>query len=257
MADEGEGLEERTEEASQHRRDEWRSEGRVAYSRELSAALMSMSLIGVFYMFPNWIYKGIYSVFETYLSSLSIYSKEDLSIGQASGLLTFMVKGCLMIGLPIMVVAVVVGVLGSVFQVGFMWTTKPIEPDFEKINPQNGIKRIFGTEGFFEFFKAIFKFTIAGTLVYLFVIRKFSESSMYMSLDPQEVALHVSKNIFHILTMVAGSMLVLSIIDYGFQKYRYEQKIKMTKEESRQERKSQEGNPQMRYHCAYEILFLN
>ncbi len=244
MADEG--LEERTEEASQKRRDDWREEGRVAQSRELVSALVLFAVAGTLYYSSNWFFGGVAELFKNSWSELVPMSKGDWSISTMTSITKFVIKTFSMAVFPVAVASLATGVLGTIAQSGLVWTTKPLSPNLEKLNPLSGISRMMSLEVVFEFAKSAVKFAIIGGVLYSSLSQRIGEASDLWTADVSTIVLILFKQLVHILFVIAGCMLIISLADFGFQKFRFEQKIKMTRQEVREERKQMEGNPQIK-----------
>ena len=150
------------------------------------------------------------------------------------------------ISAPFVGAAMVIGVAGSLLQTGFIWSTKGLEPDIEKLNPISGLERIFSLDGFAEMAKAIFKFTIIASITYAFLKNRIGQTGNLFSLEAGGLAVFAGRNSISLLLSVGIAMLVLSGLDYTYQRFRYEQKIRMTKEEVKEERRQLDGNPQIK-----------
>ncbi len=131
-------------------------------------------------------------------------------------------------------------------QFGLLWNSKALEMDIEKVNPMAGAKRILSIEGLFEFFKALIKFVVVGAIVWFALSKLLKNSGTLWGHEPRVILGFAGKEIMVILITVVFAMFIISAFDFGFQKYRHEQKIKMTKEEVKQERKQSEGSPQIK-----------
>lgn len=246
MAESDEGLDDKTEEATQHRRDDWRKEGQVAQSRELVAAAVLLTVTGSVWVFSQWSLKGMSALFETSFSEISRLGTQTWSIETMMTVLLYCLKNLGQILLPVGLAAVLIGVLGSFAQVGFLWTTKPIEPDLERINPLSGLQRLVSIEGFFELVKATIKFVIVGALTHMLLMKWVKGTGGLWEVDPQQAGVFIGTKIIVVMLTVGTAMFLMSMVDYGFKKFRYEQKIKMTKQEAKEERKRTEGSPQIR-----------
>jgi len=246
MADEGEGLEERTEEASQTRREEWKREGNVTQSRELSSAILLLATTTAIYMSSQWSLKGVYVLFSDLLSEINRLALAEWSPETIMVIARHLFKTLIYILAPVVGSAFFVGILSSIAQTGFVWTTRPLEPDLGRLSPMKGLKRVFGLEGVFEMGKAILKFIVVGVVVYIFLKKWVREAGDLWSLEVPALSLYLGRHVLDILLIVGGSMFALSLVDFSFQKFRFEQKIKMTKQEAKEERKQNDGNPQIK-----------
>jgi len=246
MSNADDDLGEKSEEASQHRRDEWKREGRVFQSKELISAGMLFFMVLTLFMSSKYIFGGMGWIFEDIYSDLLRVVSDDWSVETAISIFSYAVKVFSKIFFPIAITAFIVGIFGSVLQTGFVWSTKTFEMDLGKLSPLKGIKRIFGAEGAFELLKAIVKFILVGSMLYALMSGWVHDATGFWGLEPGQFAVVFGPQLLKVLGSVAIAMMVMAAFDFGFQKYRYEQQIKMTKQESREERKQVEGDPQIK-----------
>ncbi len=246
MAGEDEGLEDRTEEATSQRRDDWRKEGRVSQSRELGGAMALLGVSGALYATAGWSMRGLSSVFEVSFRQAAEHARGDFSIGLMGSVLNYSMKSILYIAGPACVAAMVVGVLVTLAQTGIVWTAKPLEMDLDKLNPINGAKRIFSFDGLVEMTKAILKFTIVFSVVYGILKSRLRQAGGLWDVETPSLVLYMGQQIIVVLSSVGISLAVMAGLDYAYQRFRFEQKIRMTKEEVKEERKQSEGNPHTR-----------
>lgn len=239
-------LDDKTEEATQQRRDEWKQEGQIAQSRELTAAAVLLAVTGAIWVTSQWSLKGMGSVFETSFTEVGRLGQTQWSIATVMSMAFYAIKASGMILLPVGITAIVIGVLVNFAQVGFLWTTKPIEPDLNRLNPMTGLMRLFSIDGFFELSKSIVKFIIIGALTYWLLKKWVKGAGGLWEVEAQEVGVFIGTKILNVMFVSGLGMFLMSGVDYGFKKFRFEQKIKMTKQEAKEERKKSEGNPQVR-----------
>jgi len=150
--------------------------------------------------------------------------------------------------LPILAVAVFAALFSNMVQVGINFTTKPITPDFSRVLPRLGqfFKRIFSIEGIYNFFKSIIKMLIIGGVAY-FLIK--SDIYKLVNLDNAGIWLGlttVASLAIRLIIICAILLLLLSIPDILFQRWRFREKNKMSRQEMKEEMKMYEGDPQVR-----------
>ena len=150
MADDEDSPGERTEEATQHRREEFKNDGQTAQSRDLGAALVLLTVTLVFYMGARTSLNGLGEVFESSFLEMGQIGRGDFSIEKAIQIAKFSLKALMIILSPIIGGAFIIGVASSVMQTGFIWSGKPFELNLEKLSPFNGLGRIFSSDGVFE-----------------------------------------------------------------------------------------------------------
>jgi flagellar biosynthetic protein FlhB len=147
---------------------------------------------------------------------------------------------------PIMLGMMIVGVLASVVQVKPGVTPGVIKPRFSKLNPINGFKQKFGPPALFELAKNLIKLVAVGVPAGLLLWGRKDELLALGDTEPIGAGLLAIDLIMSIGFRVAGIYVAIAIIDYLYQKHRYEKNLKMTKHEVKQEMKQQELAPEMK-----------
>jgi flagellar biosynthesis protein FlhB len=241
-----ESFEERTEEATAQRREEWKKEGRVVQSRELTGALLMTAVIAALWMGSKTIVGGMWHLMQDLLGDIAKLGTADWNIPLVMAITTKVLGAVAVVLAPIAAASFVISILGTIVQTGFVWSTKNFELDLDRLNPVNGIGRIFSIEGVVEMIKACVKFVIIGSVVFFFLKRRIMEAGYLWDAEPNQLGVYLSRNLLIGLVSVAFSMLIIAGFDFAFQKFRYEQKIRMTKQEVKEERKQSDGNPQIK-----------
>lgn len=234
---------EKTESPSKKKRDDARKEGQVAFSKELSSVALLGSVLILFYFGSSLMRE---SIAETLIYTFQNIDLTELDIPLVKQLFDRSLKSAAEIVMPFFLTIVIVGILVSVLQVGVNFTLKPLQPKLGKINPLKGLARMFSKQAFVEFLKSVFKLSVIGYIGYY----TFQESSdaMHNLIATNSKTLLVTAFIligkFALRLFVA--MLIMAIFDYMFQLWDMEQKLKMTKQEVKDEYKQLEGDPALK-----------
>ncbi len=234
---------ERTEPASSRRLEQAREEGRVPQSRELAAFLVLLASIGGFWMFGGWLVQHASALLRKGLTFGHGAAFDSHAMGNALASLSW---DALFLASPLFLLALVGAVASPVLLGGLIFSTKSMAPDFARINPLTGMGRIFSMQGVAELVKAILKAALVGSVVYWVVVRQ--QGALFALLgQPIETGLASFGQmvLFATLALVGGVALVAAI-DVPFQLWQYYSKLRMTREEVRQEGKEQEGDPQVK-----------
>ncbi len=230
----------RTEEPSEHKIRKAREEGKVARSGEVSSSLVLLAGIATLGLLGEYIMRTSVQMFTFFLSRAG--SPDAFNGGL---LLTFM-RWLAAIALPILLVVFVVAVVGNVIQVGFLFTVKPITPDFSRIVPRfnRWLQKSFAsTEAMFNFAKSIFKISVIAAIAYLNISAEIPRLTR-LALSAFLAAVSVIAQIgFRILLEAAIALLVFSAADYWFQRRQHLESLKMSRQEVKEERKMYEGDP--------------
>ncbi|WP_281951152.1 flagellar biosynthesis protein FlhB [Nitrosophilus kaiyonis] len=231
----------KTEKATPRRREKAREEGQVAKSQDIpiSASLLVIFLFLIFY-FP-FAYDKLYSYF-TYIFSNPIHlliSQNKITLQETFKILAILI-------LPPFLTLLLVGFISNVAQFGFLFTLKPLTPKLDKLNPISGLQRLFSLKTLFELLKNLLKLTVA-TIVAYYLVKSLLEDVFKFSSVPvnQDFYFLIKYTLIMILAFAILSI-PISVIDYFFRKHEYEENIKMSKHEVKEEQKLYEGNPQIK-----------
>ncbi len=234
----------RTEEPTEQKIRKAREEGKVAKSADFVAALVllfSLLLIGIL---SPWMVRTMKSMLQFFLTRST-----ETAIVSESILPRAFIEYYLKLTLPVMGVAFLAAFLGNVFQVGFLFTTKTIQPDFNKISP-NIVKWaqrvLFSTEGLFNMAKSLVKVAVIGTLAFLNVRSKVPEITNLVYGTIGEAAALIGGLAFRLMIETALILLVFSLPDYFFQRRQHRESLKMTRHEIKEEMKQSDGDPMIK-----------
>ena len=241
MAEETSG--ERTESPSAKRRADFRKKGQVAQSREVQNAAM-FTLLLLFWIFaaPNfwnsireqvtaiWKISGEYSITAPSLMQLAYFLA--LNMGKALA--------------PLFLVALLTGFFASFMQIGWLFTTEPLLPDFAKLNPLTGMTRFFSKRSLVEVIKSSLKVGLIGWISYKTVAKEFNNALLLAHLPIDETIRYLGATAALVMAKVAAIMIFLAALDYGFVRWEMEEKMKMTKQEQKEEMKETEGDPHIK-----------
>jgi len=234
---------ERTEAPTQKRREDFRKRGQVAQSREVhTAAIFTLLLCFWFFYAP---------LFFDRLTGLIA------RLWRGSGLLTLTpnslaflfraVTGELGLLLaPLFLVTLAVGVLGTFVQIGWLFTWQPLQPDFGKLDPVKGFGRFFSKRSLVELVKSLLKVLLVGWVAARTVQGRFAEILLLGMADLPEILRFLAVTAALVLFKVSGVMIFLALIDYGFVRWEMEEKMKMTRQELKEEMRETEGDPHIK-----------
>lgn len=233
----------KTEKATPKRRRDAREKGQVLQSREISSALILLFVFLTLKVLGNHIYNQIASLFNLCMNGLSM-DFDAGSINEILRLMGLVVLQLLKIVGPLFAVALVVGVGTSFAQVGSLFTIEPLKPKFSKLNPINGIKRIFSLRGLTELIKAILKITAIGIVAWKSIEAEGNNIAKLMNLDLVSIVGYITSTAINVAIKICMCMVAIAVLDFGYQWWQYEKDLKMTKQEIKQEYKETEGNPE-------------
>jgi len=231
----------RTEDPTEQKIRKSREEGKVAKSPDVSSAIVLLfGVIGLGILGPY--------LLRTMLDMMRFFLGRSADVDTTTtGILVSAFFGYFTrLVLPIAAVTFVAAILGNVVQFGFLFTTKPLQPDFNKIAPRFGkwVQRSFlSTEALYNLSRSIVKVVIIGSLSYILVRSRFAKISALSRVPYTQSFFLIAQSVFILLLEAAIVLLVLSLFDYMFQRRQHRDQLKMTKQEVKEERKQYEGDP--------------
>ena len=229
----------KTEKATPKRRDQARKEGQVARSQDMNGAIVLLASLLVLSAMAPKMMQSLKTMMSTTLSAIAtpeIVTKDGLGpLVTENALVMAKVIG------PIAAVCLVAGLAVNVAQVKWKPTFKPVVPNFKKINPLTGAKNVFGPQMFFESGKTVAKVGAVGGIAALALFPKFDELAALVGMPPQQLLPHLCELILAIAWRAGAAYLVIAMVDYAWQKYRHEKQLKMSKEDVKEEAKSQDS----------------
>lgn len=239
-----EDSDDKTEDPTSKRLDESRKEGNVPQTMEVKA-LMSL-VLGI--VMVSQLAPGMGSRIKAVISPF-ITQPHTIEVGR-DGLTELLLHLGAGVGLAMaapFVLVVTLAIVGSVAQTkGFLWVPKRIVPDFKKLNPASGIKRIISTTQLLELVKQLVKLSVLGGLLGWVFWTSVADFQNLATLDLMAILEYISDKVYWMILITLIMVTVLAVGDYLFQYYRWMEKLKMTKQEVKDEHKQQEGDPQVK-----------
>jgi flagellar biosynthetic protein FlhB len=169
------------------------------------------------------------------------YVPDDL-VAWLSGVFTAVIA----VVAPILLVIVIIAVLMNVFQTGPIFSFYPIKPDFKKLNPMTGLKRIFSIRTIYETIKTLLKLALFGAIVYFFIIGMLPQAMGFIHIKPDAYAFLMLGHVQDLVLRLVALMILFALIDLVYSRRDYSEKMKMSRREVKDEVKRREGDPQVR-----------
>ncbi|HID11040.1 MAG TPA: flagellar biosynthesis protein FlhB [Candidatus Latescibacteria bacterium] len=234
---------ERTEQATPRRRQEARRRGSVAKSMEVNSALALLGGTLVLYVWGGHMLRGMADVVQGVLAGTGTARLTPVEVQRyASAGLVFL--GTLL-G-PFLAAMVVFGLAANYAQVGVLFSGEPLVPRWDRINPAAGFKRMFSKRALFELLKGVFKIVLVGWVAYGVLRGRMEKFFEMADWDVGEVFGFIASTAFMVLVKSGLVLLILALLDYGFQRWEYERTLKMTRQELKEEFRQTEGDPLVR-----------
>lgn len=246
MAETPEGRE-KTEPATPRRISEARQRGQVAKSIDVTTAVMIILGGFIILIFTNYLVTNLRVFFQNSLSNFNSIELTDREVGQLFYKIVIFISQTI---LPLLGLIYFLVLVSEISQVGFHLATKKFTKglNFRTIfNPLGGLKRIFFSgRAFFELFKSLLKLLILGWVVYS-VLKKYIVWDLSLIDRPiWEIPKIMFDVTFELIAKVGAVYIIIAFIDLLYQRYRYKEDLKMTKEEVKEEGRQSEGDPMVK-----------
>ncbi len=236
---------EKTESATPKRRQDARERGQVLKSNEVVMTGAMLIMFASLKFLTPMIAENLMRFSASFLSGQHM-SMDQLNTSNFAVVGQAMVLGFLQIMLPILVIAVVAAVVVNMVQTGFLFSTKALEPKLSRVNMLEGFKRMFSMRTLFELMKAIMKIAVIGIIIYTEINADLPAFSMMLTEGWKASILQIAELIFNAGFKIMLFLAAIAMLDYIFQRRKFEKDLMMTKYEVRMEMKQQEGDPQIK-----------
>ncbi|MDQ7014187.1 MAG: flagellar biosynthesis protein FlhB [Planctomycetota bacterium] len=241
MADE---MGERTELPTARRMSEARGKGQVAKSQDLSAAVDLLSGVLLLVFAGGYIARSFLSIMHhSYTAGGEGWSTDATTIGPLSRMIA--IETAKLLG-PLLLVTAITTAFSQFLQVGWLLTAKPLEPKLSKLSPIAGVKRILSKRSLVKSavnsVKLVFIIAVASGVIMSFVPRIIGLPTLTA---PQGMIV-IARMMFILAMWLAVILLLIGLIDWIYQKWQHKEELKMTKQQVKDERRSMEGDPQVK-----------
>ena len=234
----------KSEKATPKKRRDERKKGNVFKSQD---AIAVATLVGSFAVL--WVLRDSFSQHLAAFMTMCLETAGDPTVTMQEILTMAAVRGAAVlvqtVG-PVLAVTVLCAIAATFAQTKFLVSGESIKPKFSRINPLQGIKRLFSLRSVVEALKGILKITILMVIIYLTIRDLFMEASKYLYTDVAVSAAYMADVATGMVLRIILAFLVLAGADFGYQWWDYERQLKMTKQEVKEEYKQTEGDPQVK-----------
>ncbi|MEI4768561.1 flagellar biosynthesis protein FlhB [Psychrobacillus sp. FJAT-51614] len=232
---------EKTEKATPKKRQDSRKKGQVLKSADVTSAIVLLAVFVFLFFSAGFLRKEIFSFFDVTFTKYMLI--ETLTIETTVQIYKDLLMEMAVILLPIMGVAVVAAIAANFFQFGLLFTTEPLKFDLKKIDPIQGLKRIFSLKAIIELLKSLLKISFIGSVTTLIIWMNL-EQVLSLSFKTPWDTLSTVGWLTGMMGIAASCVLLfISILDFFYQRYDYEKNLKMSKQDIKDEHKNSEGDP--------------
>jgi flagellar biosynthetic protein FlhB len=245
FAKEGAGGE-KTEEATSKKLSDAREEGQVAKSQDLIVAALLMTLFLMLKLFIGYIGNAFLELYRGVYQMIPKVADDSFTRNTAATLMNYGLLQVVMIALPFFIGAFVAAFAVNVAQVKWKPTLKPLQPKFNKFNPISGFKRMFSKDKIFDLVKALAKLGLLGYIIYSALKSEWGMLLSFYSLSLWDAIGYIGSTIISLGIKISIFFTIFAFVDYMYQKHKFKEDMKMTKQEVKDEYKQSEGDPQIK-----------
>lgn len=238
---------EKTEEATAKKLDDARKEGQVARSAELTTAVSLMGLFLSLKYFGAYVGNSFLNLFSECYNSIDGILSQDFDKNLSSSIFNLYAVKVLTIALPFLLVSFLIAFLVNIAQVGYKPTSKPLQPKFSKIDPISGFKKMFSKEKLVDLVKSIAKIAVIIILCYTTIKSTMNNIVGFYQMDTLQIAvLYICNFVVNLGIKISAFFIIIGAADFLYQKFKFRNDMKMTKQEIKDEFKNTEGDPQIK-----------
>lgn len=215
-----------------------RKKGQVAKSKEVVSAAV---ITGIFlYIWIGWDYI-LKNLMDMILMPPPLYGLAFVDAFEI--LIREIIKKMIILILPIVLIAMFCAMLANFFQIGFLFAFESAKPDIKKINPMEGIKKIFSMNNLVELVKSIIKIAFLGILIFKVIQSSIDPLIQLQYLRIESVFSLLSIMMKQVVIYTMSAFVIVAAADYLWQRHSHIKKLMMTKDEVKREFKEMEGDP--------------
>jgi flagellar biosynthesis protein FlhB len=234
---------ERTEKATPKRRSEARKKGQVARSQEVNSTAVLLAATGALAISGPAMAAGMSTLIA---ETMARVAQPDITSQTISGLMTHWATTVAGLLAPVLMAAAAAGVASNVLQNKPGFTPGAIRPDFRKISPIGGIKRLFGPQALAEFAKSIAKLVLVGSVATLVLWPEVDRLTRLSDMTVGAISAYTAALILKLAFFILAVLVPLALADLIFQRRQHEKGLKMSKQEVKEEQRQQDIAPEIK-----------
>lgn len=228
-------------EATRRKLDEARKRGEVPRSTDVTSSVVFLGVLALLWVLGRYFVRLFQALWHSAMGAVPqhLQDQQMLVLGEASA--RFLLMGVL----PVAAVALVCGILGAFVQVGPLVAFEQIKPNMARLNPAEGLKRMFAVKNLVNLAKIVLKIALLGGLVYILALGAIEDGVRSGHARPAEILVLVAYILLRMCCWAALIYLIMAVVDYVHERYQFMKQQRMSVEEYRREHKDTQGDPIM------------
>ncbi len=234
----------KTEKATPKKRKDERKKGNVPQSKDVTSVISLLVIFSVLKL----IFPYIYGATERFIAFImgEMVTMDHYSEGIVTDVTGEVVKLLVVAIVPLLLISASIAIISTGAQTRFLFSSEALKPTLNKFNPLNGIKKMFSIRSGVELIKNLIKITIILVILYKFIYARIAEMAKMLFVDPLQSSIYLLDAVVKMVYMVSIIFIFVAGLDYLYQRWEYERKIRMSKQEIKEEFKQMEGDPQIK-----------
>lgn len=240
---------EKTEEPTAKKLNDARGEGQVAKSKEIANAFGMLGLFIILRVYLGTIGSRFIEYFNVVYGQMPDVIKRyegQTPMAALQVVIRSMMLQLLLLILPVLLIGFAIAFICDLMQVKWRPTTKPMRPKFSKLSPLNGMKRVFSANSLMELVKSILKLAVIGYVAYSYLKDRLGQIFILYDITLNRAIGLIGEIVVDLGIRIAAVYMVIAFLDYAYQKWKFHEDMKMTKQEVKDEFKNAEGDPQIK-----------
>jgi len=240
---ENESAGEKTEQPTEKRLKDAREQGNIPRSRELATAAVFIAGVAALLTLSGGMARGAQDWMRFALSPEQALRNDPFAMFGHFG--DLILRGMWVI-LPLVIICLLAGFIGPVLMGGLRWSAKSMAPDFKRMNPLSGMKRLYGPEAIAEFIKSLLRVAFVGVAAGIVLWQGMHQLRGLLRQSLESAIVNGLGFTLKLMLATGLAMGLLAAFDAPYQKWNWMRKLKMTREELRREMKESEGSPEVK-----------
>ena len=235
--------EEKTEKATPKKRKDQRKEGNVLQSKEIGIAASVLGIFAAMRLLLGFISENIFSY------TGSVFEELGSTYVTTDNIMTIWVDVITVVGItvgPVCLIAIFLGIIPTIAQTRGLFTMKALKPKFSRLNPLSGIKKLFSLQSIVGILKGLIEVIIISVVIYNEIRDRLPKFVMLIDTGVAAGVTYALVTIFDLVLLICIMLVFVAAADFLFQWWQFEKKLKMSKQEVKEEFKQMEGDPQIK-----------
>lgn len=234
----------KTERATPRKKQDERKKGNIFQSKDVTNSVSLLALTYLIRLCGGWLFGTMERVVREGCASLTF--TPTLTVREAAGIVSNFSIDMAVLIVPVAAASMFMGLLLTGVQTRFLITPSLLGPKLSRINPMSGLKNLFSPKTMVELIKSIIKVTIIGFVLYSDISARITAATLSPLISPVSSMRYLAESVFDITVRIAMFMVIFAAFDYLYQWWDYEKRLRMTKEEVKEELKRMEGDPNIK-----------